>query len=256
MSLPEVPFVPTSAVAAARALKWANVGAGDVLYELGCGDGTVAVAAVHRGVDSVVCVEQRPALAAKAEAALRAAQANVSTPGHAPPRVQVVVGDLFQVDISAATVVFCFLLPETLALLRKTHLHRLRPGTRMVSREFEVFGWPCGDRFRVALPDGTADALFLRWETPVANEDSLVADEGAAGVQEAAIEHLLECAAEEAAADPAAPSGNSRERAGRMHMRGSGHAHRRSRAHEVEQPEVRVELRRERRRRALRARVQ
>jgi 16S rRNA A1518/A1519 N6-dimethyltransferase RsmA/KsgA/DIM1 with predicted DNA glycosylase/AP lyase activity len=92
----DVSFVPTKSAAARAALVWANVGPGDTLYELGCGDGRVAAEALELGA-SVVCVERDPELAAAAAThLLRAA-------GSRPERAKVNTTDLFEVDLSEAT---------------------------------------------------------------------------------------------------------------------------------------------------------
>ena len=148
---PDVGWAPTPVWTAERALAWAAVGEGDVFYELGCGDGRVAVVAARRGA-RVVCVEIDAALAAAASSAVRAAGVE--------DRVEVVRADLFEVDVSPATVVFVFLLPSLNARLRPTFESTLRPGTRDLSREFEIDGWPPGERLE--LPG----FLFLRWTVP------------------------------------------------------------------------------------------
>ena len=103
----DVPFVPTTSAAAAKALRWAHVGPQDTFFELGCGDGRVALEALRLGA-SVVCVEQDPKLAAQADAAL---QAELGKPSfHGSRTAKVVVGDVFDenLDLSGATVVYFF----------------------------------------------------------------------------------------------------------------------------------------------------
>lgn len=177
---------PTPRAAAAAALEWANVTGADMLYELGCGDGVVAVEALHRGADAV-CVERDPAMAILAEAAMRPFGG----------RARVEVADLFEFDLSDATVVFTFLLPDMNARLRATSFTRLRPGTRVISREFDILGWPCGKRFR------HSGVKFLMWQLPVPAEPLLSASRPAEDMhdasydEDAAVEHMLECGAAE-----------------------------------------------------------
>jgi len=128
----DVSFVPTQSAAARTALEWAQVGPGDTLFELGCGDGRVAAEALELGA-SVVCVERDLELAAEASARL------LHAAGSRPERARVLTVDLFDVDLSEATVVFLFLLPGLNARLRPTLATQLRPGARVLSAEFQAF---------------------------------------------------------------------------------------------------------------------
>ena len=106
--------------------------------------------------------------------------------------------DLFEAELSSATVVYVFLLPELNARLLPK-LAALRPGTTVLSREFEVLGWPCGERLRVA------DAVFLRWRLPVAPPEESPAS---------AVEHLLDCAVLDAATGASLDAGRTAVDAG------------------------------------------
>ena len=154
--LPDVGWAPTPVWTAERALAWTTVGPGDIFYELGCGDGRVAIVAARLGA-KVVCVEIDAALASAASLAAKAADME--------DRIQVVRGDLFEVDLSPATVVFIFLLPKLNARLRPIFESSLRPGTRILSLEFEIDGWPPGNRLE--LPG----FLFLSWTMPVKKQN-------------------------------------------------------------------------------------
>ena len=188
--------MPTPVDTALRALEWSAVGAGDVFYELGCGDGRVSIEAARRGARAV-CVELDAAQAAQAEHDVK----RNGLAGH----VRVLKTDLYQVDLSEATVVYLFLLPAMNSRL-VPQLNQLRPGTRVISREFEIPGWPCGHRLK--LPGG----LLLRWVLPVRCSSTPTG-----GRTEDEIEdHLLECAAEDATAsestvhsDPRSPQSPS-----------------------------------------------
>lgn len=95
-----------------------------MLYELGCGDGRVAIEAARRGA-RVVCIEGSPSLLAEAELAVRSAGLG--------DRVQLVQADLMQTDLRNATVVFMFLLPTLVYKLRHS-LEQMVPGARVISR--------------------------------------------------------------------------------------------------------------------------
>jgi SAM-dependent methyltransferase len=129
---PDVHFVPTPNEVVARMMDLAAVGPGDVVYDLGCGDGRIVVAAAKRGARKVVGVDIDPERVAEARAAVRAARVG--------DRATIVEGDLFELDLSDATVVTLYLLPELNLRLRPT-LERLRPGTRVVSHAFDMGDW-------------------------------------------------------------------------------------------------------------------
>ena len=175
----DVAWVATPHAAAAAALTWIGVNSSDTVFELGCGDGRVALEAVNLGAQ-VVCVEHDDALAAEAERLLSSAGS----------RGRVVRTDLFDVDLSHASVVFLFLNPFLNAALRAKLDASLRPGARVLSRSFEIAGWPCGERFRWA---GWSDFAFLKWVTPVESTSQAEDVDAAAHVEE----HLLECASRE-----------------------------------------------------------
>tara|TARA_B100000524_G_scaffold168326_1_gene86081 strand:- start:218 stop:649 length:432 start_codon:yes stop_codon:yes gene_type:complete len=90
--------------------------------------------------------------------------------------------DLFNADLTPASVIFLFLLPEINARLRPA-LAKLRPSTRILSREFEIPGWPCGERFE------TLGTRFLRWKLPI-----LWDRHGSDAASEDVAEHIMECA--------------------------------------------------------------
>jgi SAM-dependent methyltransferase len=148
---PDVRYVPSSEKVVEAMLDLAFVREDDVVYDLGCGDGRIPIAAARRGVAKAVCVEIDPALAARARA--RAEEAGVTD------RVTIVEGDLFEVDFSDATVVTLYLLPE-LNLRLRPKLLALTPGARIVSHSFDMGEW----RSRIQrLVDG--DTLYV-WAVP------------------------------------------------------------------------------------------
>ena len=130
---PEVPYVSTPEDVVAEMLKMANVEKEDVLYDLGCGDGRIVITAVKemgcRGVgidiDPIRIRESRE----------NAIEAGVSD------RVEFVLSDLFEVDISQANVVTLYLLSKVNLKLRPKLFRELSPGTRVVSHDFDMGKW-------------------------------------------------------------------------------------------------------------------
>lgn len=130
---PEVPYVSTPEDVVAEMLKMANVEKEDVLYDLGCGDGRIVITAVKemgcRGVgidiDPIRIKESRE----------NAIEAGVSD------RVEFVLSDLFEADISQANVVTLYLLSKVNLKLRPKLFRELSPGTRVVSHDFDMGKW-------------------------------------------------------------------------------------------------------------------
>ncbi len=133
----DVIWVPTDDGLVARMLKMAQVTAADRVYDLGAGDGKIAIAAARDFGAESVGVEYEPQLA-------RLAQCYVEADGLGE-RVRVVQGDIFETDFSSATVVTLYLLPELNLRLRPTILN-MKPGTRVVSHSFLMGDWEPDER--------------------------------------------------------------------------------------------------------------
>ena len=129
---PDAPFIPTPPAVVAEMLRVAKVGADDVVYDLGSGDGRIVIAAAKEHGARGVGVEINPSLVARAEESAR--QAGVAD------RVRFLRQDLFQTALTEATVVTLYLLPLLNRALRPK-LERLRPGTRVVSHDFAMGDW-------------------------------------------------------------------------------------------------------------------
>ena len=133
--LPTVPYVPTPQGVVDKMLQMARVGAKDVVYDLGCGDGRIVITAAKRFGARGVGIDLNPERIAEANANAKAA--NVED------KVRFVTGDLFQADFSEATVVTLYLLPTVNAALRPQLWRQLKVGTRVVSHEFDMGdAWP------------------------------------------------------------------------------------------------------------------
>lgn len=149
----DVIFVPTPDAVVTTMLRMAEVKPGDVVYDLGSGDGRIVIAAVKDfGAARGVGIDLDPARTA--EAVANAAAAGVSD------RVTFLTQDLFESDFSEATVVAVYLLPQMLQRLLPT-LRMLRPGTRIVSHNYDL-----GPTWR---PDDTeleSGSLIHFWRVP------------------------------------------------------------------------------------------
>ncbi len=129
-----VPFVPTREEIIPFILDELGVGPDDVFYDLGCGDGRVAVyAAKHYDVKRSVCVEVDRRLAT--EALIRATREGVGD------RVLVVNADFREVHLWDATVVYMYLLSSVNEALKPKLEQELSEGTRVGTLDFPIPGW-------------------------------------------------------------------------------------------------------------------
>jgi SAM-dependent methyltransferase len=152
----DVPYVPTPPEVVDRMLKVAEVKSGDVVYDLGCGDGRIVIAAVKIEGVKGVCVEIDPELVAQSRR--NAEEAGVAD------RIRFVEGNIFEVPIKDATVVALYLLPQVNMQLRPRLLKELRPGTRIVSHAFDMGDWTPEERIVVELPP--SQYTIYRWVIP------------------------------------------------------------------------------------------
>jgi SAM-dependent methyltransferase len=130
---PDVPYEPTPQHVVAEMLNLANVGPSDVVYDLGCGDGRIVIAAVKAFGARGVCVDIDPQRILESRA--NAEQAGVAQ------RIRFLTQDLFETDIGDATVVTLFLYPDVNLKLRPKLWRDLRPGTRVVSYVHDMGDW-------------------------------------------------------------------------------------------------------------------
>jgi len=129
----DVPYVPTPEVIVERMLRMAKVGKDDLVYDLGCGDGRIVITAAQKYGARGVGYDLNPQR-------INESNANAVKAGVAD-RVRFVQGDLFQADLSGATVVTLYLLPDVNLKLRPKLLAELKPGTRVVSHNYGMGDW-------------------------------------------------------------------------------------------------------------------
>jgi hypothetical protein len=134
----DVVWVPTPDEVVQRMLRMAKVTAQDTVYDLGAGDGKIAIAAGKIGATSVG-IEYNPDMAKLAQCYVQAENLAGKT--------RIIQGDVFKEDFSKASVVTMYLLPELNLRLRPTILN-MKPGTRVTSHQFTMGDWE---------PDETAE---------------------------------------------------------------------------------------------------
>ncbi|WP_066375115.1 MULTISPECIES: cyclopropane-fatty-acyl-phospholipid synthase family protein [unclassified Anabaena] len=129
----DVPYVPTPQPVVDAMLEVAQVNKNDVLYDLGSGDGRIVITAAQKYGTRGVGIDINPERIQ--EANTNAKNAKVTD------RVQFVQQDLFNTDLSEATVVTLYLLPDINLKLRPKLFKELKPGTRVVSHAFNMGEW-------------------------------------------------------------------------------------------------------------------
>ena len=127
------PYVPSPSTVVSQMLELAEVGPRDVLIDMGSGDGRIVLTAAKlRGARGLGIEIQEPLVALSIEAARREGIAD---------RARFVRQDLFNTDVSEATVVTLYLLPHTVNQLEGKLRRELRPGTRVLSHDYPIAGW-------------------------------------------------------------------------------------------------------------------
>ena len=151
----DVPFVPTPERVVDRMLQIAKVGPGDVVYDLGSGDGRIVIAAARNYGARGVGIDIDPQR-------IKEARDNARRAGVAD-RVEFREGNLFTSNISEATVVTLYLLSSVNLQLRPKLLTELRPGTRVVSHAFHMGDW------RPAATEQVGSSTLYYWVIPERN---------------------------------------------------------------------------------------
>lgn len=130
---PDVPYVPSPNPVVEAMLKLADVTSTDVVYDLGCGDGRIVIAAARLFRAHGVGVDINPERIQEARENAKSADVE--------KLVRFEESDLFEADIHPATVVTLYLLPSVNLRLRPKLLKDLKPGTRIVSHSFDMDDW-------------------------------------------------------------------------------------------------------------------
>jgi SAM-dependent methyltransferase len=130
---PDIHFVPTPQYVVDELLEIAGTNKNDIIYDLGCGDGRFIITAAKKYGARGVGIDIDPQL-------VRESQMNARSAGVAD-RVKFIEADLFKTDVSQATIVALYLLPELNLRLRPKLFEELKPGTRIVSHDFDMGDW-------------------------------------------------------------------------------------------------------------------
>ncbi len=149
------PYVASPARVVDRMLEMARIKPGETLYDLGCGDGRILIAAVEKYKVKAVGVEISPRLAAKATTSIEKAGLQA--------QARVIQGDLLNVDFTGANVVTIYLETQLNSQLRPLLEKYLKPGARVVSHDYEIPGWKAS---KVERTDGSQTHLIYLYDMP------------------------------------------------------------------------------------------
>jgi len=160
----DAPYVPTTRSVVREMLRVAGVSEEDVVYDLGSGDGRIPIMAAEEFGARGVGIEIDPDLVEKARS--KAKMAGVAD------RVEFRRGDLFETDLSEATVVALYLWPEINIKLRPKLLRQLDPGDRIVSHDFRMGDWAPDSTVDAGLGNTGNEVVYL-WTIPETIPDEL-----------------------------------------------------------------------------------
>jgi ubiquinone/menaquinone biosynthesis C-methylase UbiE len=127
------PYIPSPQIVVDRMLELARIRPGEIVYDLGSGDGRILITAAQRFRAKAVGIEMSPELC-------KSTMAKVERLG-LHDLVKVMQANLLKVDLSPADVVTIYLLTSSNTRLRPNLEKYLRPGARVVSNDFEIRGW-------------------------------------------------------------------------------------------------------------------
>jgi tRNA G37 N-methylase Trm5 len=152
----DVPYVPTPENVVDEMLKLAEVDGNDVLYDLGSGDGRIPITAAKRFGTRGLGIDLNPERVGEAKE--NAKQAVVAD------KVKFFEGNLFDLDLTKATVISLYLFPEVNMKLRPKLLS-LKPGTRVISHNYDMGDWKPEKSKKIKAPNGSEHTIYL-WRVP------------------------------------------------------------------------------------------
>jgi hypothetical protein len=152
----DVPYVPTHQSIVDEMLSMAEVKGDDILYDLGSGDGRIPITAAQKFGTRGVGIDLNP---------IRVKEANENAEkAKVTDKVRFIEGDLFKENFMEATVLTLYLLPEVNLKLRPQIL-QMKPGTRVVSHNYDMGDWKPEKSKTIKTPDGVEHSIFF-WRVP------------------------------------------------------------------------------------------
>ena len=158
---PDVPFTGSADEVVDAMLKTAGVSNKDTVYDLGCGDGRIVIAAVRDYGARGIGIDINPVR-------IRESRRNAQKAG-VGQKASFVTQDFFKTDLSQATVVTLYLDPRVNLRLRPKLIRELKPGTRVISNSFDMGDWK-PDRV-VKLMVAGSEVVIYYWVIPEKGSD-------------------------------------------------------------------------------------
>jgi ubiquinone/menaquinone biosynthesis C-methylase UbiE len=147
------PYIPTPQLLVERMLEAGHVKPGDMVYDLGSGDGRIVITAAQKFGAKAVGVEIRADLC-------RVATEKIKSLG-LDDRVRMVQGNALRVDLSPADVVTLYLLTSSNELVKPNLERYLKPGSRVVSNQFPIKGWRPVETVRMTTGSATQHTIYV-----------------------------------------------------------------------------------------------
>jgi SAM-dependent methyltransferase len=147
------PFVPSPMKVVEEMLKLAGANKSDRVYDLGSGDGRIVIMAAEKFGAQSVGIELDETLVAQSRARIKELKLE--------DRARILHGNIYEADLSKATVVTLYLLTSVNERLKPILEKRLRPGTRVVSHDFQVPGWEPKQTAHVTSEAGVTHTIHL-----------------------------------------------------------------------------------------------
>lgn len=147
------PFVPSPPEVVQKMLELAAVKGGDTVYDLGCGDGRIVIMAAQKFGAKAVGVELDDELYQKTSERVKNLKLQ--------DKVRIIHGNLLEVDLTPATVVTLYLLPDANEKVRPNLEKYLKKGARIVSHDFEIAGWKAARTEPMETQDAGSHTLYL-----------------------------------------------------------------------------------------------
>ena len=158
---PDVVYVPTPNDVVARMLKVAGVKRGDVVYDLGCGDGRIVVTAARKFGCKGIGFDINPVRIKESLALVKRSKVG--------KLVQIKNKNIFKVDLRKASVITLYLLPELNLKLVK-QFNKMKPGSRIVSHEYEMKGYKPVKTIEFKSREDNAEHMIYLWTIPLKKE--------------------------------------------------------------------------------------
>jgi cyclopropane fatty-acyl-phospholipid synthase-like methyltransferase len=161
---PDILYVPTPMAVVDKMLELAQVKKSDLVYDLGCGDGRIVIAAAKKYGCKAVGYDINPER-------VKQSRANVDT-NDVGDLVKIEQADIFKLDLSDANVITLYLLPS-LNVQLIPQLEKLKPGSRIVSHDFDMRGVKPDKVVKITPEDSYREHEVYLWTTPLKKENGL-----------------------------------------------------------------------------------